>query len=299
MRLPAWGTLALMLAALAAGPAQAACILRQRAEVPLRVRDGFPFIPATIGGTPVTLLLDTGAQGMLLTPDAASALRLPTVPGLGTRLLGTGGSRVAPNVILRGLAVGGAAVPDSIVPVAILPGVPQLDPPLAGLLGAPLLAAYDVDLDVPRGRMALYDAKDCGAIPPPMPLPLNVLRLEMTPEGEALVPVEINGQGFLALLDTGSRATMLTEQAAQRLGLAGPASANLARGVDGVGLPVRHMRVRTMRVGTDVVANAPVSVSALQLGFGDMLLGLDYLGRRRTWISYRSGRVTMGGAPPP
>ena len=298
MRSPAWGTLALVLAALA-GPAQAACALRQRAEVPLRVRDGFPFIPATIGDTPVTLLLDTGAQGILLTPDAAAALRLQAAPGPGTRLLGTGGTRVAPNVILRDLAVGGAAVPDSVVPVAVLPGVPRLDPPLAGLLGAPLLAAYDVDLDVPHGRMGLYDAKDCGAVPPPVPPPLNVLRLEMTPDGDAAIPVEINGQGFLALLDTGSRATILTEQAAQRLGLAGPASANLARGVDGTGLPVRHMRVQTMRVGTDVVANAPVSVSALQLGLGDMLLGLDYLGRRRVWISYRSGRVTMGGASPP
>lgn len=296
--MPAWGALALVLAALAAGPAQAACILRQRAEVPLRIRDGFPFVPAAVGGIPVTLLLDTGAQGMLLTPDAVAALRLPVAPGPGTRLLGTGGSHVAPNVILRGLTVGGAALPDSVVPVALLPGVPRLDPPLAGLLGAPLLAAYDVDLDVPRGRMTLYDARDCGAVPPPMPPPFDVLQLELTPEGEALVPVEINGQRFLALLDTGSRATILTEQAAQRLGLAGPASANLARGVDGVPLPVRHVRVRTMRVGTDVVANAPVSVSALQLGRGDMLLGLDYLGRRRVWISYRSARVTMGGAPP-
>lgn len=290
--------LAIVLAALAAGSTQAACSLRQRAEVPLRIRDGFPFVPATIGGMPVTLLLDTGAQGMLLTPNAVARLRLPAAPGPGTRLLGTGGSRVAPNVILRGLAVGGAPVPDSIVPVAVLPGVPQLDPPLAGLLGAPLLAAYDIDLDVPHGRMALYEAKDCGAVPPPMPPPLNVLQLELTPEGEALVPVEINGQGFLALLDTGSRATILTEESAQRLGLAGPASANLARGVDGVAVPVRHMRVRTMRVGSDVVADAPISVSALQLGRGDMLLGLDYLGRRRIWISYRSGRVTMGGAPP-
>lgn len=274
-----------------AAPAQAGCTPRKRAELPVRVRDGFAFVPASIGGTPVTLLLDTGAQGMLLTPEVVEALRLPVDPRAGTRLLGTGGVRNAPSVVLRDLKVGGLPLADSSAPVAALPGVPQTEPPLAGLLGGQFLGTYDLDLDVPHGRMALYDPLGCAT--PPFPLPYSVLPLEVSPEGDVFVTVQVNGVGLLALVDTGSRASIITEQAAERLGLGGPGSANFARGVDGSTQPIRHVRVGTLQVGTEVTANAPLSVSPLLLGRGDMLLGLDYLGRRRVWISYRTGRVLV------
>lgn len=264
---------------------------RKRAELPVRVHDGFAFVPASIGGTPVSLLLDTGAQGMLLTPGIVEALRLPIDSLAGTRLLGTGGVRTAPNAALRGLRIGGLPMADSSVPVAALPGVPQTEPPLAGLLGSQFLGTYDLDLDVPHGRMALYDALGCAT--PPFPPPYSVLPLTVSPEGDVFVPVQINGVSLRALVDTGSRASIITEQAAERLGLGGPGSANLAQGVDGSTLPIRHVRVRMMQVGTEMIADAPISVSPLLLGQGDMLLGLDYLGRRRVWVSYRTGRVLI------
>ena len=274
-----------------AGPTQAGCAPQKRAELPVRLRDGFAFVPASIGGVPVTLLLDTGAQGMLLTPGIVEALRLPVDPRGGTRMLGTGGVRNAPNVMLRGLRVGSVALVDGSVPVAVLPGVPQTEPPLAGLLGDQFLGTYNLDLDLPHGRLALYDALGCAA--PPFSLPFSILPLIRSPEGDAFVTVQVNGESLLALVDTGSRASIVTEQTAERLGLGGPGSANIARGVDGATLPIRHLRVRTVQVGADVVADAPISVSPLLLGRGDMLLGLDYLGRHRVWISYRTGRVLI------
>ncbi len=258
----------------------------------MRVRDGFPFVPATIGGVPVTLLLDTGAQGMLVTPEAARALALPVDPGVTTRVLGTGGAHLASNVLLRGLRVGGVMIPDRSTPVSPLFGVPTLDPPLAGLLGAPLLAAYDVDLDVPGGRMTLYDPQDCAT----PPVRGSALPLEVTPAGEALLPVMANGQALLALLDTGSRGTILTDATAARLGVRGEVAASTARGIDGQPMPLRYVRLRELRVGADVVADMPVIVAPVQVGRGDMLLGLDWVGRRRVWISYRSGRVVIGAA---
>lgn len=289
---------AILAVVLVARPAYPSCVAPKRADVPVRMRDGFAFVPASVGGTPVTFLLDTGAQGMLLTPEAAETLGLAKDPGRSTQLLGTGGSRSAPNAILHGLTIGGAALPDSSVPVAVLPGVPHTEPMLAGLLGAPLLEAYDLDLDLPRARMALYDAGRCGTVLPGPAQPFSMLPILMSTDGEALVSVRVNGRPLLALVDTGSRATMLTEEAAQRLGLGGPASANVARGVDGAAMPVRHLRVATLQVGTDVAENAPVSVSPLQLGGGDMLLGLDHLRRRRVWISFRSARVILGPLTP-
>ena len=296
---PVWGRhlLALAFASLfqvgvaSAGPAQAGCVLQKRAELPVQLRDGFAFVPASIGDVPVTLLLDTGAQGMLLTPGIVEALRLPVDPHAGTRMLGTGGVRDAPNVTLRGLRVGGVALAGGSVPVAVLPGVPRTEPPLAGLLGGQFLETYDLDLDVPHGRMALYDSRGCAV--PPLSPPYSILPLIPSPEGDAFVTVQINGESLLALVDTGSRASIITEQAAERLGLGGPGSANLARGVDGSTLPIRHLRVRKLQVGTDVTVDAPISVSPLLLGRGEMLLGLDYLGRHRVWMSYHTGRVLI------
>ena len=228
---------------------------------------------------------------MLLTPNIVETLHLPADPRDGTRMLGTGGVRNAPNVMLRGLRVGGVTLADGSVPVAVLPGVPRTEPPLAGLLGGQFLGTYDVDLDVPHGRMALYDAPGCAA--PPFSPPYSTLPLIFAPEGDAFVTVQVNGENLLALVDTGSRASIVTEQAAERLGLGGPGSANLARGVDGATLPIRHLRVRTLRVGADVTVDAPISVSPLLLGQGDILLGLDYLRRHRVWISHRTSRVLI------
>ena len=281
----------LQVGVVSAGLAQTGCARQRRAELPVQLRDGFAFVPASIGDAPVTLLLDTGAQGMLLTPGIVAALRLRVDPHAGTRMLGTGGVRDAPNVMLRGLRVGGIPLAGGSVPVAVLPGVPQTEPPLAGLLGGQFLGTYDLDLDVPHGRMALYDARDC--LLPPFSLPYSTLPLLFSPEGDAFVTVQVNGESLLALVDTGSRATIITERAAARLGLSGPGSANFARGVDGSTLPIRHLRVRTLQVGADVASDAPVSVSPLLLGRGDMLLGLDYLGRHRVWISYHTGRILI------
>lgn len=288
-----WPVLAALLLFVAV-PARAACVGERPVEAPMRIRDGFAFIPAMIGGVAVTFLLDTGAQGHLLTPEAAAALDLPPDAGRTTRLLGTGGSLHARNVVLRGVTVGGAALPDGSVPVAPLPGVPRTEPLLAGLLGAPLLAAYDLELDALGGRIVL-SAPACDA--PPLPAPFSMVTLEMTAHGEVLAPVWVNGVRLRALVDTGSRATILTEAAARRLGLDGPPSANVARGIDGSPQPVRHTRVATLQVGGHVMNDQPVSVAPMDLGGGDMLLGLDFLKQRRIWLSYRTGRMAVGHVP--
>ncbi len=299
---PGWADAWLAALLLASAPAQA-CQWTRRAEVPVRVIEGFPIVPAEIGGMPVSMLLDTGAQGHLVLPEAAGSLGLRGVPGLTVRVFGTGGARNAPTVMLRGLTLGGAAVPALTTPVIALPGVPRTAPALAGILGAPLLAAYDLDLDVPGGRIGLYDGRDCSATPPPIGPRMTILALDVTPEGEAFLPVRVNGQSLLALLDTGARATLITEGASRRLGLVGaPISANTARGVDGEALPLQHVRAREMRVGDDLRLDVPISIAPLQLGRGDMLLGLDYLGQRRVWVSYATGRVAIalpGAAPSP
>ena len=258
----------------------------------MRLQDGFPLVRAEIGGRAVTLLLDTGAQGMLLLPEAAARLGLPAVPGASTRLLGTGGAREAPNVLLRGLVIGGLPLPGGSVPVAALPGVPATEPPLAGLLGAPLLAAYDVDLDLQAGRLTLLAPTGCAP-------PGHGVALQVMPDGDALAPVQVNRTPLLAILDTGTRATLIAETAARRLGLEGPVAASTARGIDGQRMQLRPVRLREVRVGGDVSLDVPAAVTALQVEPAEMLLGLEFFLRHRVWISYAARGMVVRPATSP
>ena len=275
-----------MLALPFVGSPALACSRSPVAQMPLRLIEDYPLVPGTLAGRPVSWLVDTGAQGMLVLPAIADALHLP-VSGI-TRVDGTGGSKLARVVRLPGLRLGGAAMPDQTAPVMPLPTALTTDPPLAGLLGASLLSGFDLDVDVPGGRLALWPSASCT----PPPLHGTSLPLALSPAGEAFVPVHVNGQPLLALLDTGSRATILEQAAARRLGLDAPISANTAAGVDGARLPIGHTRAR-LALGDEAAADAPVSIAPLQLERGDMLLGLDQLGRRRFWLGYAAGVVVV------
>lgn len=266
-----------------AGTARAAC--SRIAEVPLRLVEGYPLVPAMLAGQAVSLLLDTGAQGMLIEPSIAQSLGLP-LRGM-TRIFGTGGSRDAPLVLLPGLRLGNAAMPAQVAPVAPLPITLRTDPPLAGLLGASLLSLFDVDLDIAGGRLSLMEAGGCA------PFAGTTLPMRLSRAGEAFVPVRVNGQRLVGELDTGSRATLLTVDAAAELGVDAPISANTAPGIDGQRLPLGHLRVR-FAFGDAPEVDTPVSIAPVQIDGGDMLLGLDQLARQRLWIGYAARQLTLG-----
>ena len=272
--------------------ARAQCRLEPAATVPLQAVEGFAVIAGTVGQTPVTFVLDTGAQAHLLLPAAEATLRLPALEGT-VPLIGTGGARDAPLVMLEGVRLGGVAVAASATPVTTLPVAPRVSPLLAGLMGAPLLAQFDLDLDAVGGRLGLYPAGGCGGAVPMLAARQSVIPLSITADRQALLEVMIDGQSVIALLDSGSRATLLSQAAADSLGLHAVESANTSRGVDGTRLPVAHTTVREMTIGDDVVRDMPISISPIQLGQADMLLGFDYLRQRRAFISYVTSRLVI------
>ena len=224
---------------------------------------------------------------MLLLPEAVARLSLRADPTQTTRLLGTGGARDVPNAVLRGLTLGGALVPGGSVPVAALPGTIAADPPLAGLLGANLLASYDLDLDTSAGRLSLLARTGCA------PAAGSAVPLQPIPGGDYALTVRVNGVPVLAMPDTGTRQTLLSTGAARRLGLDAPIAASTARGLDGQRVPLRFLTLRTLQVGADVARGVPVSVTDLQITPAEMLLGLDWFSDRRVWLSTAAEAVVV------
>jgi predicted aspartyl protease len=168
-----------------------------------------------------------------------------------------------------------------------------VQPPVAGLLGVDVLSHFEVELDLPAHRMALYTLTGCSSY---APWPdASTFALQRTATGLTFVGAQVDGRAVRALVDTGARTTMLTRQTAMALGvseatLAGATTRN-GVGIGSGSVVFRQHRFDELGLPGDLVRDMPVNIAELDLPDIDMLLGADYLERRHTWISYATGRL--------
>jgi len=139
--------------ALAAGPTSSQH--PQAVVVPIQIIDNVVLVPVVLGRSQGgTLLLDTGSQHTILTPEAAKRAGLIASTDTPTRAMYvTGGQRVdVPFVRLKVIEIGGAALDD--VEVGIYPVAPQ-SPAIDGFLGANILDRFTVTVDSARKQLRL------------------------------------------------------------------------------------------------------------------------------------------------
>lgn len=279
--------------------AMGGCRLQQVAQVPLRDDGGFLSIPASIAGQPVRLMVDTGSDAGLITPQAVGGLGLAADPGAHIRLLGTGGTgRSTAIAQVRGLTIGALRLDDVLMPVGALPGAPHLDPPVVGFLGGDVLSRFDLDIDVRGSTLALYRVSlpSLACAEPPtwkqpfetVPLTAHGMRLSLT--------VTLDGHRIGALLDTGARSRILSQAAALRIGVSRDTLAadpgGITSGVDMREQVYSWHRFHSLTIGNDTTRSPTLTVAPLYEPF-DMLLGTDWLAEREVWISYASQQVFL------
>ncbi len=272
------------------------CRPAKQAELPLREARNFLLTQAALDGKPATLLVDTGAETTTLTPQAVAALNLARDPRHTKTLVGVTGNVNSAGARLRELALAGHVVggPRN-VGVGDLPSLEGIDPPVEGLLGADVLAGFDVELDLPDGRMALYSPSTCPGWRPwagGVQAPFRRGR-----GGLAFLDVQVDGHPVRAMLDTGARTSLLTREAAQTLGVTEATlegdMARTGRGVGGGTLALREHRFGTFGLPGAIARNMTLNVAGLPLAGAELLLGADYLGHRHLWISYATGRLYL------
>ncbi len=275
------------------------CRRERVAAVPLRDDGGFLSIPASSRGRPIRLMLDTGSDAGLITPQAAQALGLARDPGLRIRLQGTGGGGGSTGVArLPELAIGDLALGDVAMPVGALPGAPRLDPPVAGFLGGDVLSRFDLDLDVPAATLSLYriELPSLACAPPPAwPQPFATVALAAL--GVRLwLPAMLDGRPIRALFDTGARSHLLSRASALRLGVTPEALAadpgGITTGVDLREQPYHWHRFASLRIGGETTRVPVLTVAPLSEPF-DMLLGTDWLAGREVWVSYATRHIFL------
>ena len=172
-----------------------ACALIRLAEVPIEAREHMLFVQATIGGAPVTLLVDTGAERTLLTEAAVDRLHLPRDFQHATRTFGIGSPTATWDARLPdGLVLGGTHFPVDSVTVGHF-GIEHVAGGSAdGLLGADILLAFDLDLDLPEHRITFYRARrECPDPAPPWKEPYLDIAGITTRRDRLLVPFELDG----------------------------------------------------------------------------------------------------------
>ena len=303
-----WFGLALLAGAVLAGPpARAAaaispCSVTTLAVLPLSLRNGHYLTVAQINGTPVEMLVDTGAAVSTIDPRVARTLRLEADRRRRSTIIGAGGTSTASaaSVTARSFDLEGL----HLGPVTLLANtLAALGTAPSGLIGADLLARFDVEFDPSRGRLVLHGVTGCSGHFIDWSEPAEAVPLQHFFDGRLkTATVAVNGIDLPALVDTGSTQTVLFTQGARRLGAAATRSGTDRTGfglgaVPGQRITMFAHRFASLRLGSETLADPQLIVAnGNPLGV-QMILGLDILARRRIWLSYATDQMFVSARP--
>lgn len=268
-------------------------------QMPLESDDHLMFVPAGINGHPLRLLVDTGSERTTLTEAAAARLGLPHSFQYVTRTFGVAGMSANWDLAVPGIDLGGRHFPLERVAVSRFALDRFSGPPIDGLLGADILLAFDMDIDLPAHQLALYRVRRCSDARPPWHQPA----MEISGLGRSrdlmLVPVDLDGQRGTAILDTGAQLDAVRTSFARRTGLSpndmqADTMIRLYGASPGM-IRVPLHRFHELRVGPVVAHNPQIEVVPDDSLVADALLGEDILRGRRGWISLATGHLFVSG----
>lgn len=261
------------------------CKAQLAAELPVRLVKDFVVVPVRLNGQPAEFLVDTAFTQSLVTPETAQRLGLASDPRQVATLNGAGGEARGSYAPIADVAVGTASLAKQTLVVAPLP---NKEPGISGVLGADWLSRFDVDIDVPRQRLALWRGMSCELGRDPLHVPHFTVPMVRAPNGLILVPVALEGKGMLALFDTGAGLTTVTEAAAIFVGvpaaeLAGT-GVGIATGLDLNAIPVHVHRFAEFWIGPERFRDLLMPIAKLRVPVVGALIGANYLQHHRVWI---------------
>jgi predicted aspartyl protease len=292
----------LLLLVLASGPSDAACDLVQIARVPLELKNHLFVVPVSLSGHAIGMLLDTGAQKSMLGEAAVQRLNLVRDSRSLTSLMGLSGTSAQPDARIDSMSFGAVALSLHRLAVISFGGKQPFD----GILGLDILRDYDLDIDGPKRVLTLYRIRQCEPAPPPWDEPAAPISGFSTRTGWLKLPFKLNGVEGTSFLDTGASNTMITPQMAQRLGLTDQDLENdrmiKLHVIAGDDTPSHVHWFDSLQIGPAVSRHPYAYVLAKEphpLGgeqnFGDGVIGVDFLGSQRVWISVATGAFIWRG----
>lgn len=271
------------------------CDLTEVAKLPLEVHDRLLVVPAGINGKRVHLVVDTGAERTTISDATADRLGLVHDLRFTTRSMGVGGVTVNTDVKLDSFVLGDTRFPVQRMAVAPFKLHTARGLDADGLLGADILLAFDMDIDVPNNQLTLYRRRVCPNFRPPWQEEAVEIPGVQVRKTRLLLPVVLDGAEGMAILDTGAQGSVVGIPLAHRLGLDERALAAdpvvRQRGVGPNEALSRLHRFKLLRIGPTATPSPVITVLPTEVGIGDMLIGEDFLRGRRVWLSYKPPQV--------
>jgi tetratricopeptide (TPR) repeat protein len=300
--------LAAVTVAWASDPARAACVLGRFGELPVTMVGLAPTVPLKVNGVDVRMVADSGAFFSLLTPQAASRIKLKvTATPYGPAMIqGLGGVEEAGIATASDFSIFGMTIHHADFLVA----APQLgEEGVDGLLGGNILSYADVEFDLANGAIRLFKPNGC---------PSNVslaywatdgkfsdvpMVPAKAPEFKIVVHVQVNGRDMRAILDSGAGRSYISRVAARQAGVStdaeGVKSGDMGGGIGGRRFHTWIAPFQSFKIGDEEVKFTQLRVADGELTDADMLLGADFLLSHRVYVANSEHRLyfSYNGGP--
>ena len=289
-------------------PAQP-CFIDPFSTFPIKHIRNRIWVPVEVNGIQTIGVLDTGASFSLISPELAAKAGI-TDQTEGDRIAGIAGSFATRVGIAKTVQFGSVK---ALEPrrVHIFPFGGSHGVKLGVQIGIDWLDGLDYDLDVKHETITPYRVSNCATIDPPWRdhyTGVIVKHIFQTPgqnydpfdaifNRQISVPVVFpNGQAIEAEFDTGSTDSLLSHDAALDAGLtsseirADPVVSSEA--IDGRPKELHVHKFAKLTLGDEDLHDFPILVEPrFDRRSTAMLLGMDYIGMHRFWISFSTGAI--------
>jgi predicted aspartyl protease len=314
--------LALLIGIFGLGPAFAAdappqCSLKLAAELPVDMSSGGLLVKLQVDGHDGMFLVDTGSPYSMLSRRMVDALGLRPQPmRRGAMLIDAAGKPMTHYVIAKKLMLNNMVAENKkFVVMGESGGALSID----GVFGANFLAAYDVELDVPHGKIKLFSQDHCrGQVvywtqdfaSSPFTLDANL---------HVVAQANLDGHPLPALLDTGASPSTLSATAARRYFDLDPAAAGIAPdghviGISGASLPAYSHSFGSLTLGGVEFHNTELEIMPDRISRtmrshdrrdatdsekpleAPIIVGMHHLARIRAYIAYGERTIYISAA---
>ena len=279
------------------------------------MQDLRPLVSAKIDGVKAKFLLDSGSFYSTISTEAAAQYHLPltSIALDNVYAVGIGGSEDMQRATVKNFDFLGMPLHD--IPFTVLDV--GLGSDVAGLIGQNVLRISDVEYDLGDGLVRFFTPSDCSSQPLAywaVKTPYSFVELEHM---DAIDPhlrtsAVINGQRVSVWFDTGASRSVLSLEAAQRLGLTPSTPGVTVLGVgSGIGPSAVKMWVapiESFQIGGEKVEHTHLILADLaprdpqgyvSRDFPDLLLGADFFLSHRIYVAYGQLKLyfTYNGGP--
>lgn len=266
------------------------------------------FVPVEIGGKPLRLQLDTGANVTILNSATADALGLKHHDSP-IRMYDLTG-KWSEIYVETSFKVGGMFMPKYQFQSSKQFEDPE-QPDIVGLLGANFLSVFDLSIDPAGKTLDLVNPDHCPdqVIYWPAKAVAKV-PIRATPEGDLIIEIKLDGKPVKAILDTGAASSTLRIHDAERIfnierGSPDTPSAGVLNGnpnlqtyhhvfktLEFEGITVNNLDIdlipdKLSREFTETPTGSHIAVTPEGIA-PPMLIGMDILRHTRFYIAYKA-----------